>query len=299
MKKSTKLLITGATGDTGGYAIDELLKTSVSIRALVHQEDERANLLRQKGIEVFVGNLLNLDDVTAALEGITNAYFVFPIQIPGILTATSYFIQAGKESGLQSIVNMSQISARRQAKSHAAQDHWVSERIFDYSGIPVTHLRPTFFAEWLVYRSLNILKSGTISMPFGEVKHAPIAAEDIGRVIAKILLAPETFEGKTFSLYGQTEYSYSEIVQFLSSSIGRKIEYRSIPIEAFQDAMVAQGSPAHFVQHIVSVARDFLDGQFSGNNDNMEIITGVKPLDIRDFIEKNKHFYLHEISKHP
>src|ERR1700744_5067201 len=123
MKKSTKLLITGATGDTGGDAIDELLKTSVSIRALVHQEDERADLLRQKGIEVVVGDLLNLDDVTAALEGITNAYFVFPIQIPGILTATSYFIQAGKESGVQSIVSMSQISARRQAKSHAAQDH--------------------------------------------------------------------------------------------------------------------------------------------------------------------------------
>jgi NAD(P)H dehydrogenase (quinone) len=45
----------------------------------------------------------------------------------------------------------SQISARRESMSHAARDYWVSERVFDWSGVAATHLRPTFFAEWLIY----------------------------------------------------------------------------------------------------------------------------------------------------
>ncbi|MDH8308045.1 hypothetical protein QIG59_27760, partial [Klebsiella pneumoniae] len=65
------------------------------------------------------------------------------------IDATSFFAVAAAEKGVKAIVNMSQISARRDANSHAAQEHWVAERIFDWSGTPTTHLRPTFFAEWL------------------------------------------------------------------------------------------------------------------------------------------------------
>ena len=36
---------------------------------------------------------------------------------------------------------MSQESAREDALSHAAQDHWLSEQVFDWSGLTVAHLR--------------------------------------------------------------------------------------------------------------------------------------------------------------
>jgi hypothetical protein len=62
-----------------------------------------------------------------ALKGITAAYFVYPIKVPGILEATAFFAQAALEQGVGAIVNMSQITARRIAKSHAAQNHWIAE----------------------------------------------------------------------------------------------------------------------------------------------------------------------------
>ena len=67
------------------------------------------------GPEVVVGDLLNLDDVANALKGVDAAYFVYPI-FPGLIEATTYFAQAAKEAGLSEIVNMSQISARREAE---------------------------------------------------------------------------------------------------------------------------------------------------------------------------------------
>jgi hypothetical protein len=55
------------------------------------------------------------------MEGVSAAYFVYPL-IPGLIDATAYFAQAAREAGPRSIVNMSQISARRESKSHEARD---------------------------------------------------------------------------------------------------------------------------------------------------------------------------------
>src|SRR6201996_4930831 len=182
------ILVSGATGRTGGAAIDTLLGMGKRVRAYVRSDDQRAVALRKRGVEIAVGDLTDIDDIRAAMEGIRSAYFLFPIA-PGIIGAAAYFAQAAKEAGVTAIVNMSQISARREAASHAAQDHWVSERVFDWSGVPTTHLRPTFFADWLVYPHFakEIWAKKTIEFPFANGRHEPIASEDQGRVIAHIL----------------------------------------------------------------------------------------------------------------
>src|ERR1700722_1677453 len=156
-----KILVTGATGATGGNAITTLLELKVPVRALVHQLDARSEQLSELGVEIVQGDLSDFDAVSKALKGITAAYFVFPIQVPGILESTAFFAQAAIEQGVRAIVNMSQISARRIAISHASRDHWIAERMLERSGIPVTHLRPTLFAEWLKYFS-PIIKEKSI-----------------------------------------------------------------------------------------------------------------------------------------
>jgi NAD(P)H dehydrogenase (quinone) len=181
------------TGDTGGYTIDALRKLDVLIRAMVHKDDDQAARLRAVGAEVVLGELLYLDSVRAAMEGVSAAYFVYPL-LPGLIDATAYFAQAAREADLGGVVNMSQISARRHSKSHQARDHWISERVFDWSGVSVTHLRPTFFAQWLTYTYMwvrrDIAQKGLIKLPFGNGHHTPIAAEDQARLIAAILANP-------------------------------------------------------------------------------------------------------------
>jgi uncharacterized protein YbjT (DUF2867 family) len=118
------------------------LEAGAEVRAFTHREDDRSELLRKQGAQIIIGDLLNFEAVRSALDGVEGAYFVFPI-LPGILQATAYFAQVAKEANLKTVVNMSQISARREAKSHAAQDHWLAEQVFNWSGVPTTHLRPT------------------------------------------------------------------------------------------------------------------------------------------------------------
>ena len=286
-----RILITGATGKTGGYAIKTLLEWKVPVRALVHRMDARSERLAADGVEIVQGDLSDFEAVSRALEGITEAYFVYSIEVPGILEATAFFAEAALEQGVGAIVNMSQISARRIAKSHAAQNHWVAERLLDRSGIPVTHLRPTFFAEWLMYFSDSIREKDMFPLPFGDARYAPIAAEDQGRVIATILNDPAEHAGKIYPLYGPKELTNYEVADILTQVLGRKITYAALEIKDFMEIWKRTGFSAYNYQHIAAVAQDCRDGLFSGTNDLVEKLTGQKPLSMADYIAQNKALF--------
>ena len=283
-----KVLITGATGATGGNAIKKLLELKVPVRALVHKVDERSEKLSSQGVEIVPGDLSDFEAVSEALKGITAAYFVFPVKVPGILEATAFFAQAAIEQGVGAIVNMSQISARRIAKSQAAQNHWIAELLWDRSGIPVTHLRPTFFAERLMYLSESIREKNMFPLPFGNARYAPIAAEDQGRVIAAILNDSAEHAGKIYPLYGPKELTQYDVADILTQVLARKITYVPMEIEPFKQVLKDMGFTPHFIQHISAVAQDCRDGVFSGTNDLVEKLTGQKPLQLVDYIAKHK-----------
>ena len=236
---SKTFLVTGPTGSTGSKTVKFLLDAGARVRAFVHSEDERSAALAAQGAEIVRGDLQDFEAVRSALEATQGAYFVYPI-MPGILQASAYFAQAAKEAGIEIVVNMSQISARREAKSHAAQNHWISEQVFNWSGVPTTHLRPTLFAEWALYWT-DLIKTGTLRLPFGTGKHAPIAAEDQARVIAKILLTPQEHKGKVYPLYGEEEYSFPEIAAEIGKVIGKPVGYEQV--DAWTLKRLAADSP--------------------------------------------------------
>lgn len=283
-------LVTGATGRTGGVAIDELLKMGRRVRAYVRSDDERAAALRARDVETAIGDFTDIDRIRVAMEGIKSAYFLYPIA-PGIIGAAAYFAEAAKEAGVIAIVNMSQISARRNSASHAALDHWVSERIFDWSGVATTHLRPTFFADWLVYPHFakEIWAKKKIEFPFADGRHAPISSDDQGRVIAHLLADPAGHEGKIYTLHGSVEMNHTEIAAAMSEVLGTKIEYAPTSIEVFRQKMEQLYKfPPFLTQHLVEVAQNYRDGIFAGTNDVVETITGTPALTVRQFIARNR-----------
>ena len=286
-----KVLVTGATGDTGRATVDELLARGHQVRALAHGQDERSKKLQERGVEVVYGDLLDFGQVRAALNGVQRAYFVYPIR-PGILQATAYFAQAAKEAGVDGIVNMSQKSAREDAKSHAATDHWLSERIFDWSGVTVAHIRPTYFAEWLLYLA-PMIKAGLLHVPFGTGKHAPIAAEDQGRVIAGILEDPAPHRGQDISALRPGRIHVRGDRAGPEPGAGEDVEYKQVDFEEFSRALQASGKNAgrensFLFQHLREVAIDHQNGIFAGTNDLVEKLGGRPPMTLEAFIKKHR-----------
>lgn len=280
-------LVTGAAGKTGRATIDLLLQRGHRVRAMVHRDDERSRALAAAGAEVVQADFLDLDGVTAALRGVSGAYLCYPIR-DGLVEATVNFAQAATEAGVRSVVNMSQISARREAVSNAARQHWLCERLLDRTDLLVTHLRPTFFAEWL--KTWWELRDGEgyLRLPFGEGRHAPIAAVDQARVIAEVLLDPEPHDRAAYALYGPVEMNHHDIAGIMATTLGIPVHYEPISVEEFASAMTARGMAAHPVQHLSNVAVDYRNGVFAGTNDNVERIGHRAPLTVEQFVIDNK-----------
>src|SRR6266404_2338855 len=233
------VLVTGATGDTGGATVEQLLARGRHVRALAHRTDARSERLQDLGAEIVIDDFLDIDATRAAVQGVQHAYSCYPIR-PGIIQATAYFAQASKEAGIDGVVNMSQISAREDAKGHAMCDHWLAERVFDWSGLTVAHLRPTLFAEWLLYLA-PMIRAGLLHVPFGPGRHAPIAAEDQARVIVGILEDPTSQRGKIYPLYGPVEFTHKEIAQVLSRVLGKDVPYKQVSLETMLQILTSGG----------------------------------------------------------
>jgi NAD(P)H dehydrogenase (quinone) len=280
-------LVTAAAGKTGSNTVRDLRADGLRVRALVHNDDARAAALRELGAEIVTGDLLDFGAVSSAMAGVTSAYFCYPI-LPGLLDATAIFAQAASEAGVDAVVNMSQISARREAKSHAAQNHWLSERLLDRSAFKTTHLRPTFFAEWLTWRWTRDEQGGVLHLPFGNGRHAPIAAVDQARVIAAILRNPAPHDRQVYPLYGPVELDHHGIAAALGKALEFPVRYESIDIATFGETLRAEKLPEYRIQHLVNVAQDYRDGVFAGTNNLIEVITGTPASTVEEFAAANR-----------
>lgn len=284
------ILVTGATGATGRYTTEQLLAKGYAVRTFAHHEDDRSKRLVDSGAEVVFGDLLDFESVRAALKRVQRAYFVYPIR-PSLAYATVQFAQAAKEAGVEFIVNMSQKSAREDSKSHAALEHWLSERVFDWSGIPTAHIRPTYFAEWLLYLA-PLIREGRMPVPFGATgRHAPVAAEDQASVIAGLLENPSSHGGKIYPLFGPVELSQPEIAAVVGRVLGRRIKYEQVTSEKFLAACFATPIP-HLAQHLHEVAIDHHNGIFAGTNNVIQEIGGRQPMTVEQFVTKHRDAFL-------
>jgi NAD(P)H dehydrogenase (quinone) len=281
---SRKVLITGAAGETGGAAVRESLQRGMEVRAMVRRKDERSTALEKLGAEVVLGDLHQIDEIRQAMEGSDAAYLVYS-QTPGVIEATVNSAQAAKEAGVSAVVNLSQRSASRTSTSWSCRDTWISEQVLNWSGLAVTHLRPTYFLEWLLYpfQLPLLVEKGILRLPVGKARHAAIATADQGRVIAAILQSPEAHAGQTYPLFGLVEMDHDQMAAELSEALGRRIVFQDIGINEYCRYLESLGVSAYRVQHLGGAMLDYQHGVMSGMNDNVEKLSGQKPVSVSDF----------------
>jgi len=98
------ILVTGAAGRVGavGRTVTELLlKQGKAVRAMVRNEDQRAQALRDRGAEVVVGDLLDLDSMHRVIAGCETMYFGMSVS-DAYLAATVNAAAVAKHHGVRS-----------------------------------------------------------------------------------------------------------------------------------------------------------------------------------------------------
>jgi uncharacterized protein YbjT (DUF2867 family) len=293
---ASPILVTGAAGRIGavGRTVTELLlKQGKAVRALVRTEDQRAQALREMGAEVVVGDLLDLDSMHKAIEGCETVYFSLSIS-DTYLAATVNAAAVAKHHGVQAFINMSQmtvsemsITTTTPSPQHKLQ--WLSEQALNWSGLPVVHVRPTVFLDgfFVLLTADSVKQSNQISLPFGDGKTSPIAAEDVARVVAALLMNPQPHIGKAYNLTGPQSENMHFLAQEYSKALGRKITYQDVAVEPWRNELLKQGLPAHLVDHLATMADLHRAGRFDRLSTEVLMLTGQRPLSVQEFVRKN------------
>ncbi len=292
MKKNnnTLILVTGAAGKTGAAAVEQMLDHGFPVRALVRRLDDRSARLEALGAEVMLGDLLDPQSMRAAMRSVKRVYFVYPPQGELLVEATTIVAVAARDAGVETLVNMSQISAREGAESPLSRQHWLSENILDWADIGAVHLRPTYFAENLVmFGAATIASDGKLYLPYGDEKHAPVAAADIARVVSGILTNPTPHLGERYVVTGPRNLSLTEMADVLSRELGKRVEYVDLPVEAWGNVLAGvDGVTDSLVTHLKAVAVDHQNGIFRGETDVVERIGGKPPQALDAFIRNHR-----------
>src|SRR5260221_6596907 len=144
------ILVTGAAGRVGavGRTVTELLlKQGKAVRAMVRNEDGRAQALRDMGAEVVVGNLLDLDSMHRVIAGCETMYFCMSAS-DAYLGATVNAAAAAKHHGVKAFINMSHIALPQMRITETTASpqhklHWLAEQAPNWSRPPGLPLPPT------------------------------------------------------------------------------------------------------------------------------------------------------------
>jgi len=280
------VLVTAAHGETGRPMVELLLQKGFRVRVLVRSDDERAQRLRDRGVDVVLGDMLNLRDVRRAMEGVHLAYFCYPVA-EGLVEAAVMFAQAAKEQGVELIANMSHKQSRPYARSKATQNHWLSEQIFNWSGVPSVHLRVTFFMQWLLYISSQI-RYGRYVMPYNkESRFAPIAGSDIALIVANIFLKPSEHAGQAYALHGPVEYSHEDLAAEVGRVLGKPLPFEHVTVSTFLELLGLQDETG-LRRHFEAVTIDQQEGLLAGTDDIGRRIMGQPLMTVEEFVQEHR-----------
>lgn len=234
---NTRVLVTCAGGKVGHAVALQLLEQGVTTRALVHREDQRSARLRELGAQVVVADMMDYQQVQAAMAGVDRVYF-HPIFDPHALDSTVIFAIAARKAGVEAIVQMGQWLASPDHHSIGTRQAWLSDRLFrllpDTAHVAVI---PGYFAD--NYLQLIPLASqlGLFPFPTGAGLNAPPSNEDIARVAVAALLDPHRHDGQAYRPTGPKLLSAKDIAAAMGEALGRKVIHVDAPIWLFMKAV--------------------------------------------------------------
>jgi uncharacterized protein YbjT (DUF2867 family) len=294
--RENPILVTGAAGDVGAIGRNltgMLIAKGHKVRALVRREDARADALRALGAEVMQGDLTDLTDMHRAMEGVKRLYFGMSIS-PSYLEATVNVASAAQHHGVEAFVNMSQMTVSEMSITESTDSpqhklHWLAEQVLAWSGLPVVTMRPTVFLEGFFLRlaANGVRDNDVLALPLGDSKTSPISSIDVARAVSVILDNPAPHIGRIYNLTGRKSTDVHEYARGFSEALGRKIEYRNVPVAAWREILTQVGVPAHLLDHLAVMARLHEQGRYDRMTADYYKLTGLQPTSVQDFVKQN------------
>ena len=268
MSKKIKVLVTGATGNTGSLLVPALLRAGVDVRILVRDE-AKAKSLKDLGAEVVLGDLDKPETILPAVKNVDKIYLLTWNGETQLQQAINV-IDAAKKSGNPHIVRHSMWGSEN---SRIIKQGYKIEEILKESGLPWTILKPTFYMQNTMMAAQTISSDGVIYWDMKDGKLGMIDVRDIADA-AFAVITGKGHEGKEYILTGPEAISFNDVAKIFSNVLDTEIKYVSVPGEAALQSMVGMGLPEWIAKGYVELSEGFSENFANSTTRNVEILTG-------------------------
>ena len=271
------ILITGASGNVGREVVKQALAVGLKIRATFQSPDVAARA--PAGLEGVIMDYAKPETIRPVLEGVEKVFLVGPPtrDLPAL---EANFIREVRATGQKHVIKLSAFGGR---ESMFPSGHRDSEENIEASGLPYTLLRPNGFMQNLVNYNAGTIRSQNAF--YGCQGDGAVSIVDIRDVaaVAVIVLAASGHDGKSYTLTGDEALTNEQVAEKISRIVGRKISYVDLPPAELRKAILSAGAPEWSADALLDLQRLYREGKASMVTDDIERLTGRKPISFDQF----------------
>lgn len=266
------ILVTGASGKTGGAVVSLLRERGWPVRAVVRSRDGRSEALERLGAEVAVADMFDPEGLAAAMRGTARAYYV-PVFHPNMIQSATAFSAAAHEAKLEVVVGLSQWLASPSHPSLHTRQHWLADELFARSrGFAYVKLNPGYFADSTLRLVDFAAHFGILPNFTGDSRNAPPSNEDIARVAAAVLMRPDRHVGRSYRPTGPKLLSTHDVARVLTRVLGRNVAAVPMPSWLFLKAARMDGVGAFDATSLLYYFEDHKQGAFELGAPNTDVL---------------------------
>lgn len=293
------LLVTGITGHTGRYFLQELIKNNYEghIRCIVRETSD-TSLLDNSGlnIEMVYGDLNNKEFVRKAVNGVVNIMHIYNIHHSPMI------VEAAIENNVKRAILVHTTGIYSNFKNASQGYKVVEKKVTELTSksnclTKVTILRPTMIYGDLCdsnmskfikmidkYRVMPVINGGRSLIQ-------PVNARDLGKAFYTVLLSPEKTVEKAYDISGEKPLQMIEVFEMISDNLNKKTIFMSVPLGfGVFLARVAKVLSLGKIDYVEKVLRMAEDRSYS--HEAAKIDFDYKPMRFEDGIQIEAEQYI-------
>lgn len=232
------LLVTGITGHTGRYFLNELIRNNYDgpIRCIVRESSD-TSLIDNSGlnIEKSVGDLNDTDFIESSMVGVNTVMHIYNIHHSPLV------VKAAINNKVKRAILVHTTGIYSQFKYASQEYKDIEKKVYNLivetnRQIDITILRPSMIYGDLCDSNMSKfikMVDKLRVMPVinrGNSLIQPVNARDLGKSFFTVLMTKEKTKGKAYDLSGQKPLKLLEVLKIIRKELNKKTVFISVPL---------------------------------------------------------------------
>ncbi|KFC72260.1 NADPH:quinone oxidoreductase 2 [Devosia sp. LC5] len=284
--KNNTLLVTGASGQFGRLAVEELLARGATKLIAGTRDPAKLADLAARGVEV---RQLDFDDRASLATGFAGVERVLLISTDAVgsrVAQQKNAVEAAQVAGVKHIVYTSAPNPRPNPGTGVSPEHYWTEVAIAASGLDFTFLRNHIYAEISLLGAAPAIGSGHLYDATNGGGRSYVTRADAARTAAGALL---TAEGQAiFDVTGPAAVTQAELAAEFAKASGKPVARVGLTGEQLRGGLIAAGLPEGMADVMVAFDVDAADQYHAIVTGTVEQFSGRKPETLAAFLAANR-----------